>query len=66
MKLKIDHKQSMAPSGSNAVIKLFGEYDPEGELIIEDPYYGGDDGFEHNFKQVVRASEGFLKSLNMI
>ncbi|KAG1305347.1 hypothetical protein G6F64_008452 [Rhizopus arrhizus] len=58
--------KSMAPSGSNAVIKLFGEYDPEGELIIEDPYYGGDDGFEHNFKQVVRASEGFLKSLNMV
>ena len=27
------------PSGSNAVIKLLGEYDPQKELIIEDPYY---------------------------
>jgi low molecular weight phosphotyrosine protein phosphatase len=56
----------LAPSGSKAVVKLFGEYDPQGERIIEDPYYGGNDGFEHNFKQVTRASEGFLKSLDLI
>ncbi|KAI9251303.1 phosphotyrosine protein phosphatase I superfamily [Helicostylum pulchrum] len=54
------------PSGSKAVLKLFGEYDPQGELIIEDPYYGGNDGFEHNFRQVTRASEGLLKSLKLI
>ncbi|KAG2201723.1 hypothetical protein INT46_003115 [Mucor plumbeus] len=56
----------LAPKGSKAVVKLFGEYDPQGELIIEDPYYGGKDGFEHNFKQVTRASEGLLKSLGLL
>jgi low molecular weight phosphotyrosine protein phosphatase len=58
--------QSLQPKGSKATLKLFGEFDPQGELIIEDPYYGGNDGFEHNFKQVTRASEGLLKSLQLI
>ena len=44
-------------------IKLFGEFDSEGDRIIDDPYYGSDDGFEHNFNQVVRSSIGFLKHL---
>lgn len=54
------------PAGSKATVKLFGEFDPKGETIIRDPYYGGAEGFEHNFKQVTRASEGFLKHLNLI
>ncbi|KAI8974477.1 phosphotyrosine protein phosphatase I superfamily [Pilobolus umbonatus] len=58
--------RSIQPKGSKAVVELFGSYDPEGELIIEDPYYGGKDGFEHNFKQVTRASEGFLSALKLI
>lgn len=58
--------QRLQLCGSKAVLKLFGEYDPQGELIIEDPYYGGNDGFEHNFKQVTRASEGLLKSLELV
>ncbi|OBZ87307.1 Low molecular weight phosphotyrosine protein phosphatase [Choanephora cucurbitarum] len=56
----------LQPKGSKAVLKLFGEYDPEGELIIEDPYYGGNDGFEHNFRQVTRASEGLLRALEFM
>lgn len=38
-------------------MQLFGDYAPgnrKGE-IVEDPYYGGDSGFEENFKQVVSA-----------
>ncbi|CAG8687338.1 8482_t:CDS:2, partial [Ambispora leptoticha] len=31
--------------------KLFGEYDPEGDRYIRDPYYGGLNGFERNFQQ---------------
>ncbi|KAF7729215.1 hypothetical protein EC973_004744 [Apophysomyces ossiformis] len=58
--------QEMAPQGSTAVIKLFGDYDPEGERIIRDPYYGGNEGFERNYNQVTRASKGFLASLGMI
>ncbi|CAO3615812.1 unnamed protein product [Cunninghamella echinulata] len=39
------------PAGSKAVVKLFGDFDPQGDRIIRDPYYGGIDGFEHNFQQ---------------
>ncbi|KAI8058627.1 phosphotyrosine protein phosphatase I superfamily [Syncephalis plumigaleata] len=53
------------PKDSHAVVKLFGEYDPKGERIIEDPYYGGDDGFEHNFQQVTRCSIAFLESIGL-
>jgi low molecular weight phosphotyrosine protein phosphatase len=40
------------PSNVKAQIQLLGHFDPEGDLIIKDPYYGGEDGFERNFKQV--------------
>ncbi|CAI2175118.1 497_t:CDS:2 [Funneliformis geosporum] len=46
-------------------IKLFGEYDPQGEILIQDPYYGGINGFEKNFQQVTRCSESFIESLNL-
>ena len=46
-----------------AMLKLFGSYDPKGERIIEDPYYGGIDGFQHNFDQCKRCSEAFLDSI---
>ncbi|KAI9499305.1 phosphotyrosine protein phosphatase I superfamily [Zychaea mexicana] len=58
--------QEMKPAGSKATVKLFGDYDPQGETIIRDPYYGGNDGFQRNFKQVTRASEGLLKALGLI
>ncbi|RKP26976.1 phosphotyrosine protein phosphatase I superfamily [Syncephalis pseudoplumigaleata] len=55
----------MKPANAHAVVKLFGDYDPKGERIIEDPYYGGDDSFEHNFQQVTRCSIAFLESLGL-
>jgi len=55
--------EDMKPKGSKSIIKLFGEYDPQGEHIIRDPYYGGFDGFEKNFQQVTRCSEAFIESL---
>lgn len=48
-----------------AKVKLLGEFDPEGERVIEDPYYGGPEGFEHNFRQCERACRGFIKSLGL-
>ncbi|XP_077866808.1 low molecular weight phosphotyrosine protein phosphatase-like isoform X3 [Saccoglossus kowalevskii] len=51
------------PKNSTAKVELFGSYDPKGQLIIEDPYYGGDEGFEEVFEQVTRCSEGFLKKI---
>ncbi|KAJ2385736.1 Low molecular weight phosphotyrosine protein phosphatase [Coemansia sp. RSA 2603] len=56
--------EAMKPSDSKATVALFGSYDEEHpNSIIEDPYYGADDGFEVNFQQVTRCSNGLLKRL---
>lgn len=41
---------------------LFGEYreDPKYNVIVNDPYYGGTDGFEVNFQQISHFSAVFL------
>ncbi|SAL97367.1 hypothetical protein [Absidia glauca] len=62
----LEDLQRKKPAGSKAVVSLFGDFDPQGDRIIRDPYYGAIDGFEHNFKQVTRASEGFLKHLGLL
>ncbi|KAI8049103.1 protein-tyrosine phosphatase [Syncephalis plumigaleata] len=55
----------MKPADSQAIIKLFGDYDPNGERIIADPYDGGDDAFENNFQQIARCSIAFLESIGL-
>lgn len=35
----IQHLLSIKPQDSEAEIELLGQYDPEGEKIIEDPYF---------------------------
>lgn len=59
----LEEIHSMKPQDSSAVISLLGSFDPQGETIIEDPYYGGIDGFQHNFDQVQRSINAFLDSL---
>merc|ERR1712150_417065 len=54
--------EDMAPSGSTALLKRLGEYDPEKELTIQDPYYGGDSGFETVYQQSVRCCKGYLEA----
>lgn len=51
------------PSNSRAKVALFGEYreDPSFNKIVEDPYYGGKNGFDVNFKQITHFSEVFIK-----
>ncbi|KAH9458426.1 hypothetical protein MJO28_005495 [Puccinia striiformis f. sp. tritici] len=49
------------PRQSTATVKLFGEFG-DGK-IVKDPYYGGIEGFEYDFKQCVDYSLGLLKSL---
>ena len=52
------------PANATAKVELLGSYDPTGELIIEDPYYGrGEKGFEKNYEQCLRACEAFLDKL---
>ncbi|KAJ1980513.1 Low molecular weight phosphotyrosine protein phosphatase [Dimargaris xerosporica] len=58
--------QRMQPKRSKVVVKIFGEYDAQGDRVIADPYYGGSVGFEYNFQQLIRCSTGFLKELGML
>ncbi|KAJ1506500.1 hypothetical protein HMI56_000583 [Coelomomyces lativittatus] len=63
-------KSKLNPSQPiKAQILLFGMFDSPYEpkqhetkkvSIIQDPYYGGPEGFEVNFQQALRCSEGFL------
>lgn len=61
----LSNLQHIAPRNSKAKIQLFGEYrqSPKFDQIVDDPYYGGTDGFEHNFKQVQDFSSGLLKAI---
>ncbi|KAJ5998856.1 Protein-tyrosine phosphatase low molecular weight mammalian [Penicillium sp. IBT 35674x] len=55
-----------------AKIRLFGDFGPGGKLhtrvgggeVVQDPYYGGANGFEEVYQQVVRFSQGFLDHVN--
>ena len=53
----------MRPRGSKAKVEMFGKWrtDPKFAVVVLDPYYGGRDGFETNFKQIGHFSEEFLK-----
>lgn len=41
-------------------VGLLGHFDPEGQRIIEDPYYGGMEEFEVNFQQCMRSCQALL------
>ncbi|XP_045449473.1 low molecular weight phosphotyrosine protein phosphatase-like isoform X2 [Melitaea cinxia] len=61
----ISDLKSMAPENCKAKIFLFGEFDPEGERIIRDPYFDNDErGFEKAYEQAVRCAKGFLEQLD--
>ncbi|CCE83012.1 Piso0_002785 [Millerozyma farinosa CBS 7064] len=51
------------PKNCKSRIALFGEWrtDPQFAKIVSDPYYGGINGFETNFRQLGHFSEEFLK-----
>ncbi|KAH3684193.1 hypothetical protein WICPIJ_004836 [Wickerhamomyces pijperi] len=53
----------MKPASSQAKVSLFGDYNTGKKFntIVDDPYYGENDGFEYNFRQVWYFSEEFLK-----
>jgi protein-tyrosine phosphatase len=54
----------MAPNDVKYKIRLFLEFAPQwGKQEVPDPYYGGDDGFEHVFDLVQAASEGLLADI---
>ncbi|KAM6915149.1 low molecular weight phosphotyrosine protein phosphatase isoform 2-T2 [Xenentodon cancila] len=45
-----------------AKIELLGSYDPQKQLIIQDPYYGSDADFEKVYEQCVRCCKAFLQA----
>ncbi|GAA5978994.1 hypothetical protein JCM10908_002764 [Rhodotorula pacifica] len=49
------------PANSTAKIALFGSFG-DGK-VIDDPYYGGPNGFEKTYQQCVQYSEGLLKDM---
>jgi low molecular weight phosphotyrosine protein phosphatase len=45
-----------------ASVKLFGEYSGKKRAEeVDDPYYGGRDGFEEAYQQLTRFTRNFLK-----
>ncbi|VEU23935.1 DEKNAAC105281 [Brettanomyces naardenensis] len=55
--------RSRQPRGSKAVVRMFGHWrqDKSFPEVVEDPYYGGVDGFEACYKQCVHFSQEFIK-----
>jgi len=56
--------ESMCPSGFEDKLSLFLDFSKEfSETQVPDPYYGGDQGFEHVFDLVESASLGLLEDI---
>lgn len=41
-------------------MRLFGHYGARKDEQVQDPYYGGQSGFEQNYRQVVAFTKRFL------
>lgn len=58
------HRLQKNNPDSTAKVMLFGEFSgtkrPE---IVNDPYYGGNDGFSKAYEQCTRFSQNFLKEV---
>jgi len=53
--------KDIQPANSKCILEMLGEYDPQGRQIVQDPYYGGDDGFESVYQQCLRCCKKFLE-----
>ncbi|KAG0680633.1 hypothetical protein C6P40_000900 [Pichia californica] len=55
--------KKIQPSNCNSIVEMFGEWRSSSKFdkIIDDPYYGGDDGFERCYLQCVDFSKNFIK-----
>ncbi|KAK1333321.1 hypothetical protein QTO34_006862 [Cnephaeus nilssonii] len=54
-------RKSHQVNNSRAKIELLGSYDPQKQLIIEDPYYGNESDFETVYQQCLRCCRAFLE-----
>lgn len=59
-----DLKRMHERAGGNAKVMLWGEYAGKSKAeIVDDPYYGGSDGFSATYEQCLRFSKNFLKDV---
>lgn len=56
----------LCPPERSSSLKLFLEYGTLGERNVPDPYYGGDNGFEHVLDLIEDASRGLLRELRRL
>ncbi|PUU74976.1 phosphotyrosine protein phosphatase I superfamily [Tuber borchii] len=54
---------SAQPKGSKAKVMLFGNFGDNKREQVQDPYYGGQAGFDKNYLQIVRFTKGFLREV---
>ncbi|OXU17967.1 hypothetical protein TSAR_008839 [Trichomalopsis sarcophagae] len=58
----IGHLGRIQPRGTKAKVELLGLYDPEGEIVIEDPYFDNDiSRFEKAYEQCSRCIPVFIQ-----
>lgn len=62
-KSKRGKSASSSSSTKEPKIMLFGDFGGKKKEEVDDPYYGGDNGFDLAYDQMVRFSNGFLKHL---
>ena len=63
----LDDIQALAPAAHSARVALFLDYASHfDEREVPDPYYGGDDGFEHVLDLIEDAAKGLLDELRGI
>ncbi|KAL6436865.1 hypothetical protein ACFW04_004914 [Cataglyphis niger] len=56
---------ALKPKKCRAKVELLGSYDPNGEVIIRDPYYDTDSaGFQKAYEQCLRSVTAFLNKYN--
>ncbi|RLW12172.1 hypothetical protein DV515_00000747 [Chloebia gouldiae] len=55
------NRKSNQVKDCKAKIELLGTYDPQKQLIIEDPYYGNEKDFETVYEQCLRCCKAFLE-----
>jgi len=56
-------KQNNLKDNELGRVMLFGEFGGRKEEEVADPYYGGQEGFEIAYEQVVRFTNGFLRTV---
>lgn len=54
---------SVSPPRHRHKIRRLRDWDPEGPGDVPDPYYGGPDGFEDNFRMVSRCCRALLDEI---